>query len=79
MVVINRQRNTAHKKTVINSENIKKVEEDLQSGIAKSVMKIGVKTKIGRESVRNILNEKLKLFPYKIQIVQKIPENSIQT
>jgi hypothetical protein len=28
--------------------------------------------------VRNILNEELKLFPYKVQIVQKIPENSIK-
>ncbi len=54
------------------------MDDCLKSGEAKSVIKIGLKTNIGRESVRNILNKKLKLFPYKIQIVQKIPENSIQ-
>lgn len=58
-------------------ENIEKVENCLQSGAAKSVIKIGVKTHIARESVRKIFNEKLKLYPYKIQIVQKIPENAI--
>jgi hypothetical protein len=76
--VKNRQKNTPHKKTVITPENIQKVENCLKSGEAKSVIKIGLKTDIGRESVRNILNKELNLFPYKVQIAQKIPENSIQ-
>ncbi len=75
--VVNRQKNTPHKK-LITRENIEKVENSLKSGEAKNVIKIGVKTNIGRESVRKTLNKKLKLFPYKIQIMQKIPENSIQ-
>ncbi len=53
-------------------ENIQKVENCLKSGEAKSVIKIGLKTDIGRESVRNILNKELNLFPYKVQIAQKI-------
>jgi hypothetical protein len=76
--VLNRQKNTPDKKTVITPENIQKVKNCLKSGEAKSVSKIGLKTVIGRESVRNILNKELKLFPYKVQIVQKIPENSIK-
>ena len=75
--VLNRQKNTPHKKSVIIPDNIEKVQNCLQSGTAKSIIKIGAKTQIKRESVRKILNEQLKLYPYKIQIVQKIPENAI--
>jgi len=76
--VINRQKHTPHKKTVVTEENIKKVKSTLESGSGKSVRDIELKTNIGRESVRFILNEELKLFPYKVQIMQKIPENSIK-
>jgi hypothetical protein len=41
-------------------------------------MDIALGTSIGRESVRFILNEELKLFPYKVQIMQNIPENSFK-
>jgi uncharacterized protein YlzI (FlbEa/FlbD family) len=73
---VNQQKNMPHKKFVITPENIEKVESCLKIGKTKSVIKIKLKTNIGRESVRNILN-KVQLFSYKVQIVQKTPENSI--
>jgi hypothetical protein len=41
-------------------------------------MDIALNTNIGRESIQTIFNEELKLFPYKVQIMRKIPENLFQ-
>ncbi len=50
----------------------------LDNRLGKSVRDIELKTTIGRESVRNILNKELKLFPYKVQLMQKLPESSFK-
>ncbi len=50
----------------------------MDKGLGKSVRGIGLKTTIGWESVRNILNNELKLFPYKVQIIQKLPQSSLK-
>jgi hypothetical protein len=47
------------------------VKNTLKKGVRVSVRDIGLEKTIGRESVRFILDEELKLFPYKIQIMQK--------
>ncbi len=50
----------------------------LDSGLDKSVREIGLKTDINRGSVLNILNKGLKLFPYKVQLMQKLSESSFK-
>jgi hypothetical protein len=59
------------KKTVVTDENAIKVENCILSGQAVSIRQINVLTDINRESVRRILKNKLKMFPYKIQIEVK--------
>ena len=62
---------------MISEENIAKVKQCLGDQTAKSIRQIALIVKIARESVRTILKNELKLFPYKVQFVNKIPENSI--
>jgi hypothetical protein len=54
------------------------VKNTLDSGLGKSVREIGLKTDINRGSVLNILNKELKLFPYKVQLMQKLSESSLK-
>lgn len=76
--IVNRQKGTPHKKTVITEENIEKVKNCLITGLGKSIRDIGLKTDIKKESVRTILKNELKLYPYKVQVVQQIYENNIK-
>jgi hypothetical protein len=75
--VENRNKGSVHKKTVITEENILKVKNILSENSSTSIRKIATQTNINRESVRKIMKYSLKLFPYKIQFVAKIPDSAI--
>ncbi len=73
-----RQKGTSHKRPVLTESNI-----NLVNGCVKnktefiSVRDIERTTGIKRQSVHNILSYELKLFPYKVQIGQKLTPNSM--
>jgi hypothetical protein len=69
-----RQKGIEHKKTVLTPINIEKVKNNLSQ--FPSVNKLSNKTKIKRESVRRILRNELKMFPYKVQIGQSLTKFS---
>ncbi len=50
----------------------------LESGLGKSYREIELETNINRGSILNSLKKVLKLFPYKVQLMQKLPESSFK-
>ena len=70
---------TGAPKSVRNTENIQRLREKLSENPRKSVRRLSQELDINRESVRRILKDDLKAFPFKIQMVQKqMPANKMQ-
>ena len=64
--------NSGRKKNVRTHTNIALVKELIESDASKSVRKLSAELNLKRESIRNILKEDLKLYPYKVQCFQHL-------
>ncbi len=70
-----RQKETPHKRSVLTESNINLVNDCVKNKIELiSVRDIERTTGIKRQSFHNILTQELKLFPYKVQIGQKLTQ-----
>lgn len=63
-------------KSVCTPEIVKKIREKIRRNPHRSMRKLAREHKISDRSVRRIVNNKLKLYPYKIQKVQNLTEQA---
>jgi len=67
-----------HKRTARTEENINKVKEFIKENPNQPISKASQQLGLKKSSLRNILVKDLAMHPYKITILQKIPESAFQ-
>lgn len=74
----NMRHNVGRKATVSTPENVEKTRELLARSPRKSIRRAAQQVGIKRESLRKIIVNELKLFPYKVQVHQPLSEAAME-
>lgn len=68
--------NSGRPKSATSEENIRRVQNAIESDPRKSARRLSAQLNMKKSSVHNILRQNLKLFPYKIQVLQTQTEQN---